>query len=209
MTKSNAEEALRVVAISGSLRSTGYTYKALNIALEGARELGAQTQLINLYDYDLVFVDGRERAEYPAGVHRLREDVASAQGIILGTPEYHASFSGVLKNALDLMGFDEFGGKMWGLVGVSGGSLGAVNALNSLRMIGRALHAWVVPEQVSIAEAWNRFDEDGQLKDEATRQRLMDVGRQVARFAYLHTSKQMQDFLRLWEEAPENPGGDY
>jgi len=37
----------------------------------------------------------------------------------------------------------------------------------------------------------------------------MDVGRQVARFAYLHTSKQMQDFLRLWEEAPENPGGDY
>jgi FMN reductase len=209
MTNSIAKEDLRVVAISGSLRSTGYTCKALNITLEGARELGAQTQLILLNDYDLVFVDGREKTEYPDGVHRLREDIRSAQGIILGTPEYHGSFSGVLKNALDLMGFDEFGGKMWGLVGVAGGSLGAVNALNSLRMIGRALHAWVVPEQASISEAWKHFDENGQARDEVTRQRLMDVGRQVARFAYLHTSKQMQEFLRLWEEAPENPGGDY
>ncbi len=43
------------------------------------------------------------------------EEVAGAQGIILGTPEYHGSFSGVLKNALDLMGFDEFEGKMIGL----------------------------------------------------------------------------------------------
>jgi FMN reductase len=209
MTNSIAKEDLRVVAISGSLRSTGYTCKALKIALEGARELGAQTQLILLNDYDLVFVDGRDKAEYPTGVHRLREDITSAQGIILGTPEYHGSFSGVLKNALDLMGFDEFGGKMWGLVGVAGGSLGAVNALNSLRMIGRTLHAWVVPEQASISEAWKHFDEHGQTRDETTRQRLMDVGRQVARFAYLHTSKQMQEFLRLWEKAPENPGGDY
>lgn len=207
--KSTSEEPLRVVAISGSLRSTGYTCKALSIALEGAQELGAETQLILLNDYDLVFVDGREKAEYPAGVHRLREDVKSAQGIILGTPEYHGSYSGVLKNAIDLMGFDEFGGKMWGLVGVAGGSLGAVNALNSLRMIGRTLHAWVVPEQVSLSDAWTHFDDDGHLEDEKIRQRLMDVGRQVARFAYLHTSKQMQEFLRLWEEAPENPGGAY
>lgn len=207
MTRFNAKESLKVVAISGSLRSSGYTCKALNIALEGAREIGAQTQLITLNDYDLVFVDGRDSKDYPESVHRLRADVKSAQGIILGTPEYHGSFSGVLKNALDLMGFDEFGGKMWGLAGVAGGTLGAVNALNSLRMIGRTLHAWVVPEQVSISEAWKQFDEVGNPKDEKLRQRLMDVGRQVARFAYLHTSEQTQDFLRLWEEAPENPGG--
>jgi NAD(P)H-dependent FMN reductase len=205
----NNEEPLRVVAISGSLRSTGYTCKVLEIALEGALELGAQTQLINLKDYDLTFCDGRDKKDYPEGVHRLREDIQKSQGIILGTPEYHASFSGVLKNALDLMGFEEFGGKMWGLVGVAGGSFGAANALNSLRTIGRALHAWVVPEQVGISEAWKAFDEDGQLLDDDLRQRLMDVGRQVARFAYLHSSEQMQDFLRLWEEAPENPGGSF
>ena len=48
----------------------------------------------------------------------------------------------MLKNVMDLMGFDEFQGKMIGLVGVSGGALGASNALATLRTIGRALHAW-------------------------------------------------------------------
>lgn len=207
MSNSANIESLRVVAISGSLRTTGYTVKALEVALEGVQEIGAQTQLIYLNEYDLVFCDGRDKKDYPEGVHRLRSDVKQAQGIILGTPEYHGSYSGVLKNALDLMGFDEFGGKMWGLIGVAGGTLGATNALNSLRSIGRALHAWVVPEQVSISEAWKAFDEGGQPKEDQLRQRLMDVGRQVARFAYLHTSEQMQEFLRLWEKAPENPGG--
>lgn len=207
--KNHPKESIRVIAISGSLRSSGYTCQALNIALEGARELGAQIQLIDLNAYELTFADGREKDQYPVDVHRLREDVKRAQGIILGTPEYHGSFSGVLKNALDLMGFEEFEGKMWGLVGVAGGTQGAVNALNSLRMIGRTLHAWVVPEQVGISEAWKIFDDDGQLSDEKLRQRIMDVGRQVARFAYLHTSEQMQEFLRLWEEAPENPGAAY
>ncbi len=207
MTNPTNEKPLRVVAISGSLRSEGFTQKALKITLDGARELGAQTQLINLNEYDLIFCDGRDRKDYPEGVHRLQADVKGAQGIILGTPEYHGGYSGVLKNALDLMGFEEFGGKMWGLIGVAGGTQGANNALNSLRSIGRALHAWVVPEQVSISEAWKAFDEQGQPKDDQLRQRLMGVGRQVARFAYLHTSEQMQEFLRFWEEAPENPGG--
>ena len=74
---------------------------------------------------------------------------------ILATPEYHGGSSGVLKNALDLMGFDEFEGKMVGLVGVSGGRMGAVDALNTLRNIGRALHAWVVrwTEQAGIEGA--------------------------------------------------------
>ncbi len=203
----NQPEALRVIAINGSLRPAGYTARALEIALAGAREVGAETRLINLTDYELVFCDGRRREDYPEGVHRLQAEVQQAQGVILGTPEYHGSFSGVLKNALDLMGFDEFEGKMWGLVGVAGGSMGALNALNSLRTVGRALHAWVVPEQVSIAQAWRVFDEHGRLLDDDLRQRLMDVGRQVARFAYLHSARQMREFLRLWEEAPENPGG--
>ena len=112
---------LRVVAISGSLRSGGYTKKALKIALQGAQELGARIKLIDLNDYDLIFCDGRTRAEYPEGVRRLLADVKMAQGILMGTPEYHGSFSGVLKNAIDLMGFEEFGGKMWGLIGVAGG----------------------------------------------------------------------------------------
>jgi FMN reductase len=205
---STSRNQIRVVAVNGSLREASYTRLALQIALDGARAVGAETQLLDLRDYDLVFCDGR-RAEvnpYPEGVQRLQNDVRRAQGIILGTPEYHGSMSGVLKNALDLMGFEEFEGKIVGLVSVSGGKLGGINALNSLRVIGRALHAWVVPEQASIPQVSNMFDEAGQITNERLHEMLLTVGRQVARFAFLHTSTEIQAFLRAWEGAPDNPG---
>src|SRR2546422_6826481 len=203
-----AERTLRVVGICGSLRPGSFTRTAVKIALRGAEEAGARTQLIDLRGYSLIFCDGKEdESRYPEDIFKLRKEVQQAKGIILGTPEYHGSFSGVLKNALDLMGFDEIEGKMIGLVGVSGGALGAVHALNSLRAVGRALHAWVIPEQASIPEAWKVFDESGTLKDSDLEKRLKEVGRQVARFAYLHTSEKAQEFLRAWEGAPLNPGG--
>lgn len=203
------EAPIHIVGICGSLREGSYTRLALNIALQGAQELGATTQLIDLRDYNLVFCDGNEdESRYPEGVFRLRQEVKAAQGIILGTPEYHGGMSGVLKNALDLMGFEEFHGKMVGLIGVSGGQLGAQNALNDLRMIGRSLHAWVIPEQASIARAWKAFDDAGQLQDNQLEQRLKQVGQQVARFSYLHTSDKWLEFLKLWENAPVNPGGN-
>src|SRR5262249_46901776 len=122
-----------VVGICGSIRRGGYTRMAVQGALQGGQEGGAQTRLIDFKDYQLVSCDGKEdESTYPEDVFRLRREVSHAQGIILGTPEYHGSFSGVLKNALDLIGFDEIEGKMIGLVGVSGGALGAVHALNSL-----------------------------------------------------------------------------
>ena len=198
---------VRVVGICGSLRAGSHTRMALDLGLRGAQEVSAQTELIDLRDYRLIFCDGKQdESAYPEDVFGLRRTVRQAQGIILATPEYHGGVSGVLKNALDLMGFDEFEGKMIGLIGVSGGRMGALNALNSLRTIGRALHAWVIPEQVSIPEAWNLFDQEGNAKDSEQRYRLMDVGRQVARFAYLHTSERALEFLRLWEGSPVNPG---
>ncbi len=206
--KEQTENHILVVGICGSLRSRSYTRLALNVALKGAQEVGVQTHLIDLRDYNLVFCDGGEsESSYPEDVAKLRRDVQQARGIILGTPEYHGGFSGVLKNALDLMGFDEIEGKMIGLVGVSGGSGGAANALHSLRAIFRALHAWVIPEQASIPSASNAFDEAGKLKAGELEERVKEVGRQVARFAYLHTSDKAQEFLRAWEGAPMNPGG--
>jgi len=201
-------DAIRVVGICGSLRSTSYTRMAVQLALQGAHESGAQTQLIDLREYELPFCDGKQTAATQMhDVRRLQNEVRQAHGIILGTPEYHGSFSGVLKNALDLLGFPEFEGKMVGLVGVSGGQLGAINALTSLRAVGRSLHAWVVPEQVSIPVARNVFTPTGELIDPMLAQRVKEVGRQVARFAFLHTSEQVQGFLRAWESAPHNPGG--
>ena len=201
-------QQVRIVGICGSLRSGSYTRAALRIALKEAAELGAEVQLIDLRDYDLVFCDGEEdKYGYPDDVHKLRREVKLAHGIILGTPEYHGGISGVLKNALDLMGFKQFGGKMVGLISVSGGEMGATQALNSLRTIGRSLHAWVIPEQAIIAQAWKVFDDTGQLMQRDHEERLKEVGRQVTRFAYLHTSQQALEFLRLWEDSPVNPGG--
>ena len=207
-TDSGSAEDVLVVGICGSLRPSSYSRSALRVALEGAQEVGAVTKLIDLREYELILCDGKEdESNYPDDVFRLRKEVQSADGLIIATPEYHGSFSGVLKNALDLMGFDEIEGKMIGLVGVSGGSLGALNALNGLRVVGRALHAWVIPEQASIPEAWKMFDKAGNLKDAGVRARVTEVGRQVARFAYLHTSERAREFLRAWEGAPVNPGG--
>ncbi|PYU93683.1 MAG: hypothetical protein DMG26_02630 [Acidobacteria bacterium] len=203
-----AERTLRVVGICGSLRPASFTRTAVKIALRGAEEAGAQTQLIDLRGYSLIFCDGKEdESRYPEDVFKLRKQVQQAKGIILGTPEYHGSFSGVLKNALDLMGFNEFEGKMIGLVGVSGGPMGAFTGLSDLRTVGRALHAWVIPEQASIPEAWKVFDPGGGIKDRDLEQRLMEVGRQVARFACLHSAEQALQFLNTWECAPVNPGG--
>src|SRR5438132_6621349 len=177
--------AYKIVGISGSLRAGSYTTLAVALALKGAQELKCETKLINLRDYQLVFCDGKDdESQYPKDVFRLRDEVKSAQGIILGTPEYHGGYSGVLKNTLDLMGFDEFEGKMLGLVGVSGGAMGAFSALENLRNVGRALHAWVVPDVASIPQAWKEFDGAGKLKDPSLEKRIKEVGRQVARFAY-------------------------
>ncbi|HXI85362.1 MAG TPA: NADPH-dependent FMN reductase [Verrucomicrobiae bacterium] len=199
---------VRVAGICGSLRRESYTRMALKVALGGAEEAGAEVQLIDLRDYQLVFCDGGDHGDnLPKDVTRLRDEVKHAQGILLGTPEYHGGYSGVLKNALDLMGFDEFEGKMIGLVGVSGGNLGAFGALSALRSVGRALHAWVVPEQAAVANADEVFDDEGKCKDEAIERRLKAVGRQVAKFASLHNSEQAREFLQFWEAAAENPGG--
>jgi FMN reductase len=198
----------QVVGISGSLRAGSYTTMAVTTALKGAEEAGAKTRLIDLRDYNLILSTGStDAAHYPESLAGLRDVVKSASGIVLGTPEYHGSFSGVLKNALDLMGFDEFEGKMIGLVGVSGGQMGAFDALNSLRNVGRALHAWVIPDQASVPEAWKVFGEDGSIKNARLEERLRTVGRQVARFATLHRCEEHLTFLREWEQAPQNPGG--
>ena len=198
---------ISVIAICGSLRNGSYTHAALAVALEGARAEGAAVHMLELRDYELVFYGMMEEDAYPPDVHRLRKAVQQADGIILGSPEYHGSLSGVLKNALDLMSFDEIEGKVIGLVGVSGGTHGSVNALNSLRTIGRNLHAWVLPQQVSIPEAYKYFDVTGNINNTSFEKRLREVGKRVAQFAKLLEINKDEEFVRMWESLPENPGG--
>lgn len=197
-----------VAALCGSLRQGSYTAAALRIALRGAAAAGAETQFLSLADYDLgLHLGNKEACRERPDVRRFRAEIKAADGLIIGTPEYHGSFSGVLKNAIDFLSFEEMEGKMIGLVGVSGGTMGAFDAMNGLRSVGRALHAWVVPHQAAIPEAWKVFDAGGAIRSESLNERILNVGREVARFAYLHQCGRIREFLRDWETAPENPGG--
>jgi FMN reductase len=119
----------------------------------------------------LPFCDGGDDYSAYPDVARLSQTVKQADGLILATPEYHGSVSGVLKNALDLMGFEELSGKVSGLISILGGQPNS-NALNDLRIILRWVHGWVIPEQVAIGQAWKAFGNDGKLLDEKLAQRF-------------------------------------
>jgi NAD(P)H-dependent FMN reductase len=194
-----------VAGISGSLRPGSYTSMAVHIALRGAAQFGAQTHFLDLKKYGLTLLDENSKTE---GVRQWRADIAVADGLIIGTPEYHGSFSGVLKNALDFLGFSETEGKMIGLVGVSAGAMGAFDAMSALRSVGRALHAWVIPKQVAVPEAWRVFTQDGRITNPEIERRLLEAGQQVAKFSHLHKCGQIREFLQDWEKAPVNPGGE-
>jgi FMN reductase len=198
---------IRVVGLAGSLRAESSTRTAVQYALRGAEEEGAKTELLDLAAYDLPFL-GRDREENNAkAVERFRAELRASDGMILGSPEVHGSISGVLKNALDLVGYDEFEGKMIGLVGVAGGRMGATETLSHMRTIGRSLHAWVVPNQVSIGDSNEAFDLHGNPTIPEVGNRLKAVGKQVAHFALLHKCENHMQFLREWEGAPANVAG--
>ncbi len=204
--QSTESPEVRIIGLAGSLRPQSVTRMAVRYALRGAEEVRAKVKFLDLTSYNLPFCGQESESENIDRVERFRADLRGADGMILGSPEIHGSFSGVLKNAIDLSGFDEFEGKMIGLIGVAGGRMGAVETLNQLRTVGRALHAWVVPDQVSIADSSEAFDLDGKPIDAQVANRLGQVGRQVAHFALLHKCENHMQFLKEWEATPVSDG---
>ncbi|MCE7734632.1 MAG: NAD(P)H-dependent oxidoreductase [Candidatus Heimdallarchaeota archaeon] len=190
----------KIIALCGSLRKKSFTRMALNVALQGAQEFDIETEFIDLKKYSIPFCDASDKSYNSPDVIKISELLKSAQGLIIGSPEYHGSYSGVLKNLLDLLGFKEFEGKIIGLVGIAGGALGATGTLNGLRNIFRQLHGWVLPSQVSIPRASKAFDENENLIDIKLEGRLKDVGRDVAKFAYLHHSSKSLETLNTWQK---------
>jgi NAD(P)H-dependent FMN reductase len=162
---------VKIVGIAGSLRTGSYSHLALEAAVQRVKALGAEVEVLDLRSLHLPFCDGSDAyPDYP-DVEKLSQAVKQADGVILATPEYHGSVSGVLKNALDLMGFEEFTDKVVGVISVLGGQPNT-NALNDLRTILRWIHAWTIPEQVAIGQAWKAFGEDGKVLDENLAQRF-------------------------------------
>ncbi len=202
MTVSETNDSIRITGVCGSLSADGATRKALAIALRGAAEYDAETALLELRDFNLVFYGSIPQDEYPPDVFQLRQALKDSQGIILATPEYHGSLTGALKNMLDLMTIEDFETKIIGLVGVAGGNIGAINSLNTMKTICRNLHCWVLPQEVSIANSAQTFDDDGTVKDPAIEERLLNVGRQLVKFASVQRKVQQSEFAQLWKSLP-------
>lgn len=173
----------RVVAVAGSLRDGSVTRRSLRVACGGVAAAGGDPELVDLRAYDLPPMD--PDADDPPDAERLCRQLRTADAIILGTPMYHGSYSGVLKNALDYAGFDEFEGTTVGLLAVSGGSF-PVTALEHLRSVCRALNAWVLPHQAAVPNSRSALaetDDGPRLADDSLQDRVETLGRRAVRFA--------------------------
>lgn len=175
-----------IAILCGSLRGEdSYTRRALRIAEREIAESGATVDFIDLGALRLPFCEAQDDTAGHPGTLELKRRTRAADAILLGSPEYHNSYSGVLKNALDLLGADELGGKLFGLMGVGAGDMGAINTLGHLRYVVRGVGGWSLPIQVSIAHAHEAFD-GARLKDAKLEDRIKAFGRELVRFARLH-----------------------
>ncbi len=170
--------AQHVVALVGSLRDASFTRTAAARALTGAENAGATTELLDLRAFDLPPLNPDQNTQGDS--QQFIETVRQADALILASPMYHGSYSGVLKNALDYCGFEEFEKKTVGLLVVSGGSF-PITTLEHLRSVCRALNAWVLPHQAAVPNVHSAF-EDGSFVDDRTEERVAMVGRRVVQY---------------------------
>jgi NAD(P)H-dependent FMN reductase len=175
----NVHGNAHVVALCGSQRDGSHTHTALERALAAAESRGATTDLVDLAAVDLPAFDPDNPDAGDAAA--LRRRLRAADGIVLGSPMYHGSYSSVLKTALDYCGFDEFEDATVALLVVAGGGF-PTPALEHLRSVAGALNAWVLPHQVAIPDA-DSVVADGRVTDADLRERLDGLGTDLVDYA--------------------------
>jgi len=172
---------VRILGLSGSLRRDSYNTALLRAAAE---ELPPGATL-EIYDglRDVPPYDADLEDEAPEAVKRLREAISSADALLLATPEYNGSISGVLKNAIDWAsrpkGASSLDGKPAAVVGASTGLFGAVWAQAELRKVLDIAGAEPLEGEVPVGQAHHALDEQGRLKDPDLRQALRERVRQL------------------------------
>ncbi|WP_226009997.1 NADPH-dependent FMN reductase [Halomicrobium salinisoli] len=171
-----------VVAISGSLRDESTTQVALDHALDAAEDAGAETELIDLREWDLPLFDPDDRDRGEAD--ELRRVVGAADAVLLGTPVYHGMVSSALKSAFDYLGKDEFEDTTVGLLATAGGGSYAPT-LEHLRTGVRTVHGWTLPHEVGIRGASSAFDDDGAFVDPDLEARVRKLGRMATEYAVI------------------------
>ena len=172
---------IRIAVIKGSVRPGNYTGKALNLVLDEFGKHGdVHVDLIDPAVLDLNMPGVDQGKEDPA---RIKEMVKESTGIVISTPEYHGSFSSVVKLVIENLGFPSvMSGKPVALLGVAAGSIGAIKSLESLASVCQHVGAIVLPGPVSVANCREVFDEDGNCLDERIEKRVRSVADNVVHY---------------------------
>jgi chromate reductase len=169
---------MRVLGISGSLRSESYNTRLLSAAaslLPDGAEFVVYEGLKDLPPYD----EDDDRDPAPAEVERLRSAILEADGLLVATPEYNSSIPGQLKNALDWAsrpaGSGALRNKNAAVIGASTSMFGAVWAQAEVRKVLRASGARVIDRELPVGGASEAWDLDGRLVDLDLRAELIVI----------------------------------
>src|SRR5690606_4108049 len=177
-----------VVGIGGSVRAGSQSERALWAALSGAAEAGAEVHAITGEELDLPCYDP-QLAERTRNAVELVEALRAADGVILVSPGYHGTISGLIKNALDYVAdlhHDQrpyLDGRAVGCVGIAYGWQAAVTTLQALRTVAHALRGWPTPLGGAINPAGSSLDTGGGTGDKKAASVLRNVGRKVVEVA--------------------------
>jgi FMN reductase len=178
--------AVKIVALGGSLAQQSTSLTAVSVALEGASDEGATTELFDVRRMELpLYVPGTDRV--PEAARLLCDAVYACQGMLWSSPLYHGTISGSFKNALDWLQLlsdrnpPYLTDKVVGLISTAGGTQG-LQAVNTMEFVVRALRGWAVPLVIPIPQAWRVFQQ-GHVLDQTVADQLRTLGREVARAA--------------------------
>lgn len=197
---------VRVLAIGGSTRPGSSSEKALRIAAEHAEQAGAEVELITGRALMLPIYDTETEYRSPEAV-RLVAALCRAEAVIISSPGYHGTMSGMMKNALDyvedLRRHDRvyLDGLAVGCIAVAYGWQATVSTLQNLRVAAHALRGWPTPLGAAINASGPVFTEDGnRCCDGATGFQLQTVGTQVVEFA------RMRRLMAPFQTSPQGAG---
>lgn len=160
---------IRLLALSGSMRSGSFNQRLVDLAAAIAAEEGAVVTSVQLADFDLpLFAADPAPGEFPAKAAELKALFAAHDGFLIASPEHNGSVSAALKNAIDwvsrptdgehAVALKAFRGKIVGLMSASPGPFGGLRGLLQLRQIFSTVQSLVVTEQVCVPFADRAFD---------------------------------------------------
>ncbi|MDX7496633.1 arsenical resistance protein ArsH [Raoultella ornithinolytica] len=175
----------RILILYGSLRERSFSRFAAEEAGRLLTAMGASVQTFNPSGLPLP----DDAPESHPKVVELRERVRWCDGMIWSSPERHGAMSAVMKAQIDWIPLSEGAvrpsqGKTLGVMQVCGGSQ-SFNAVNQMRILGRWMRMFTIPNQSSVPKAWQEFDEQGRMKPSPWYDRIVDVSEELFKITQL------------------------